>query len=251
VSFFWIINILSKRNSNWVEHFLKAGSIQLCAIKKLFLPQMHNQVNKNSRIDFFTFISLLKENLSLQQLIFTCSAKHSGQETSLLFCMRILLALLMGCAIFSTFAQNKSQYDNVFLTTANDFKRAEPQVILASDYVYSNPVEKDNAHRESAINFVMKWMQGTPDFSFPLDETLTKIAKNDYDLIGVYIACCAKYALEKGKGVSRDDIKYNSYVLLVTYCENPNNNYKIRGEVKKLADAKNQGKLKEYLESKK
>ena len=222
----------------------------MCAIKK-YLPQRNNQINKNSRIDFFTFIPLVKENLSLWQLIFTCSAKQSGQETSLLFCMRIILALLMGCAILSSFAQSKSQYDNVFLATASDFKRAEPQVILASDYVYSNPVEKDNAHRESAINFVMKWMQGTPDYSFPLDETLTKIAKNDYDLIGVYIACCAKYALEKGKGVSRDEIKYNSYVLLVTYCENPNNNYKIRGEVKKLADAKNQGKLKEYLESKK
>jgi hypothetical protein len=245
------MNGLSQRNSNRVEHFLIiTGYIQMCAIKK-YLPQRNNQINKNSRIDFFTFIPLVKENLSLWQLIFTCSAKQSGQETSLLFCMRIILALLMGCAIFGSFAQNKSQYDNVFLTTANDFKRAEPQVILASDYVYSNPVEKDNAHRESAINFVMKWMQGTPDFSFPLDETLTKIAKNDYDLIGVYIACCAKYALEKGKGVSRDDIKYNSYVLLVTYCENPNNNYKIRGEVKKLADAKNQGKLKEYLESKK
>jgi hypothetical protein len=245
------MNGLSQRNSNRVEHFLIiTGYIQMCAIKK-YLPQRNNQINKNSRIDFFTFIPLVKENLSLWQLIFTCSAKQSGQETSLLFCMRIILALLMGCAIFGSFAQNKSQYDNVFLTTANDFKRAEPQVILASDYVYSNPVEKDNAHRESAINFVMKWMQGTPDFSFPLDETLTKIAKNDYDLIGVYIACCAKYALEKGKGVSRDDIKYNSYVLLVNYCENPNNNYKIRGEVKKLADAKNQGKLKEYLESKK
>jgi hypothetical protein len=165
--------------------------------------------------------------------------------------MKIVLASLLIFTSLSIFSQSKSQYDNVFLATASDFRRAEPQVILASDYVYSNPVEKDNAHRESAINFVMKWMQGTPDYSFPLDETLTKIAKNDYDLIGVYIACCAKYALEKGKGVSRDDIKYNSYVLLVNYCENPVNNYKIRGEVKKLADAKNQDKLKEYLESKK
>jgi len=165
--------------------------------------------------------------------------------------MRILLALLLACAILSSFAQSKSQYDNVFLATASDFRRAEPQVILASDYVYSTPVEKDNAHRESAINFIMKWMQGTPDYSFPLDETLTKIAKGDYDFIGIYIASSAKYALQKGKGVSREDIRLNSYLLALSYCENPVNNYKIRGEIRKLADAKNQDKLKEYLESKK
>ncbi len=165
--------------------------------------------------------------------------------------MKIILSALLIFAALSIFSQNKSQYDNVLLNTANDFKRAEPQVILASDYVYSNPVEKDNAHRESAINFVMKWMQGTPDYSFPLDATLTKIAKGDYDFIGIYIASSAKYALQKGKGVSREDIQYNAYLLALDYCENPLNNYKIKGEIRKLADAKNQDKLREYLESKK
>lgn len=165
--------------------------------------------------------------------------------------MRTFLTILFVSTFLSTFAQPKSQYDNILLTTANEFKRAEPQVILASDYVYSNPVEKDNAHRESAINFIMRWMQGTPDFSFPLDETLTKIAKGDYDFIGIYIASSAKYALQKGKGVSREEIRYNAYLLALAYCENPVNNYKIKGEIRKLAEAKDQDKLKEYLESKK
>jgi len=39
-------------------------------------------------------------------------------------------------------------------------------------------------------------------------------------------------------------------VLFAGYCENPDNNYKPRGEMKKMLDAKNQNKLKEYLETK-
>jgi hypothetical protein len=49
--------------------------------------------------------------------------------------------------------------------------------------------------------------------------------------------------------VDRDELKLNSYRMLAIYCENPANNYKPRGEMKKMIDAKNQNKLKEYLDS--
>lgn len=159
-----------------------------------------------------------------------------------------LLLLLLSCA--GVFSQNTSQYDNILLTTANEFRKAEPQVMLAADYVYSTPIDKTDVNRTNAIKFIMRWMQGTSDYSFPLDETVTRITKNDYDLIGVFMVCMTKYALSKGKGTSRDEIKINGYLMLATYCENPNNNYKVRGEIKKLIDAKNQDKLKEYLDSK-
>ena len=104
-------------------------------------------------------------------------------------------------------------------------------------------------HRKDAITFILKWMGGTSDYSFAVDEAMKKITNDDRDLVGVYAACITKYALEKGKGVDREDLKYNSFLLLAKYCENTGNNYKPRGEVKKLIDAKNQDKLKEYLDS--
>ncbi len=164
--------------------------------------------------------------------------------------MKIHLSFLLFILVFSAFAQNSSKYDNILLTTANECRKAEPQVMLASDYVYSTPIDKKNFNRTNAISFIMKWMSGTSDFSFILDETIKKVTYNDKDLVGVYIACLAKYALEKGKGVDREDLKLNSYLMLAKYCEDPANNYKPRGEIKKLIEAKNQGKLKEYLETK-
>jgi hypothetical protein len=139
----------------------------------------------------------------------------------------------------------------VLLNTPNDYRKAEPIVTLAADYVYSSPISKDDVSRSNAISFIRRWMQGTPDFSFPFDETISKISKSDGEIVPMYMTCLVRYAIQKGKGTDRDEIKYNAYVQLAEYCENPVNNYKIRGEVKKMIDAKNQGKLKEYLEIKK
>ena len=156
------------------------------------------------------------------------------------------LLLLLNTIVFS---QKPSQYDNVPLTTAAEFRRAEPQVALAADYVFFSPVDKENVHRKDAISFILKWMGGTSDYSFAPDESMRKITNDDRDLVGTYAACITKYAIQIGKGVNRDSLKYNSYLLLAKFCENPENNYKPRGEIKKLIEAKNQNKLHEYLDS--
>jgi hypothetical protein len=96
----------------------------------------------------------------------------------------------------------------------------------------------------------MKWMQGTSDYSFVPDKIAFKITNNESEMVGLYFTCLAKYALEKGKTVDREVLRINSYRLLALYCENPDNNYKPKGEIKKLIEAKNQNKIREYLDSK-
>lgn len=124
-------------------------------------------------------------------------------------------------------------------------------MMLAADYVYSTPISKDDVNRTNAITFIRKWMLGTPDFSFTFDETIAKISKSDVEMASLYMTCLVRYAIQKGKGTDREEIRYNAFVKMAEYCENPANNYKARGEVKKMIDAKNQGKLKEYIEIKK
>lgn len=164
--------------------------------------------------------------------------------------MKIYLFLLCLFTLTSAFAQKTTQYDQILLSTPAEYRKAEPHVMLAADYVYTTPMDKDNLNSKNAVSFIMKWMAGTSDYSFVMDQTIMKITNNDRDLVGIYVACLTKYALQKGKGVDREELKLNSYLLLARYCENPANNYKPKGEMKKLIDAKNQNKLKEYLDSK-
>jgi hypothetical protein len=147
-------------------------------------------------------------------------------------------------------AQPSTQYGNILLNTAKDYRKAEPQVILAADYVYSSPLDKDNVYRGEATKFVMKWMGGTSDYSFTPDKTVSRITNGNNELYGLYFVCLAKYALEKGKGTDREELKISAYALLATYCENPANKCVIKGEIKKLIEAKNQNTLKQYIESK-
>jgi len=158
-----------------------------------------------------------------------------------------LIFLFFGLGVFS---QNFSNYQNITLQTAADYRKVEPQVMLAYELVLSTPVDKKNTNRLDAISFIMRWMSGTSDYSFVMDETLFKITNNDKDILGVYFACLAKYALQHGKNVDRSDLRYNSYLMLAQYCEIPENNLKPRGEIKKMVEAKNQNQLKEYLEKK-
>lgn len=165
--------------------------------------------------------------------------------------MKNIVVILPLLFFFQTFSQTQSHYDNVLLNKPADYKKAEPIVILAADYVYSSPISKDDVNRTNAISFIRKWMLGTPDFSFTFDETIAKVSKSDVEMAPLYMTCLVMYALQKGKGTDREEIRYNAYIKLVEYCENPANNYKARGEVKKMVDAKNQGRLKEYIEIKK
>lgn len=164
--------------------------------------------------------------------------------------MKIYISLLFLLSLLSAFAQKTTQYDHILLTTSADYRKAEPHVMLAADYVYTTPLDKDNLNSRNAISFIMKWMSGTSDYSFVMDQSIMRITNNDKDLVGIYVACLTKYALQKGKGVDREELKLNSYLLFAKYCENPTNNYKPKGEMKKFIDAKNQNKLKEYLDSK-
>jgi hypothetical protein len=165
--------------------------------------------------------------------------------------MRTFLSILFCFVALNSFSQNTSQYDNIPLNTAADFRKAEPQVILAADYAYTSPIDKENINRKNAISFVMKWMYGTSDYSFGMDETIIKVSNSENEILGIYFTCLAKYALSKGKGVDREEAKYNAYVMMAEYCENPANNFRMRGEIKKMVEAKKQGKLKEFLDSKK
>lgn len=164
--------------------------------------------------------------------------------------MKKLTILLIIFSSFSSFGQSV-QYDNILLATPADYRKAEPVVILATDYVYASAVDKEDLHRQSAISFIMKWMQGTQDYSFVLDETVTKLTKGDNDLFGIFVTCMAKSALQKGKGADRKAIKYDAFKLMAEYCENPLSKYKVRGEIKKVIAAKNENKLREYLDSNK
>lgn len=153
--------------------------------------------------------------------------------------------ITIGLFFNQSFAQQElPDFENIKLDQKSDYKQADSAALKASTYLLSTPFEKDNIHRLHALSFVIKWMSGTPDFSFTLDEDAIKTVKGNEALIGLYMAAMTKYALEN-RSLSKDTkaIKLNSLILLLNYCENTNNNIKMTKQLKKLSEAKAKGQL--------
>jgi hypothetical protein len=151
------------------------------------------------------------------------------------------------CSFYAS-AQTLPNFDLIKLEKTADYKPAEPFVLQTTNYLLSIPFKKDNTDRNNSLRFISKWMNGTPDFSFTFGDVAEKIGKDNYDLIGIYMAALGKYTLEN-KAAAKDTkvAKLNAIIMLLNYCENKDNNIRMSKQLKKLAEAKEKGQLEQAL----
>jgi hypothetical protein len=160
---------------------------------------------------------------------------------------KIMIALLFLC-FNNIYAQDLPNFDEIKLEQKSDYKSAESSVTKAVDYMLSTPFDKKDINRLKSLQFLMKWMSGTPDFSFNLDNLATKISKGNDDILGLYLACMTKYCMGNRESAKDDKlVKLNSLKLLLDYCEKPDNKIKMTKELKKLSDANKKGELESNL----
>jgi len=146
------------------------------------------------------------------------------------------------------FSQNLPNFNDIKLDKAIDYKVADSFVLIATNYLLTTPFDKDDIGRLKSLQFVIKWMSGTPDYTFTLDEAATKIMKGSDDLLGIYMAAMSKFSLEN-KAASKDtkNVTLNAVKLLLNYCEKTGNNIKMTKQLKKLSEARAKGELEQAL----
>ena len=155
--------------------------------------------------------------------------------------------------VFTTvtaFSQTASIYDDISLKSVADCRTANKYALAAADYLYNTPFDKDDAQRTKALQFVSKWMDATPDFTFIIDATVSeKVVKGNEDLLGYYMAGMTKFCLENIDKSKNDALVMVSTIkMLLTYCENPKNNLKMPAALQKLSDANKKGELVKALQ---
>ncbi len=133
------------------------------------------------------------------------------------------------------FGQNFSQLNNQKLKTSQDFKQAEDNALEASNYLLNTPYNKNDVNRLYAIQYVIKWMEGTPDYTFSIGSKAMTLTKGSDKLLSLYFAAMTKAVLEnKGTKLTDDQIYYESEAYLVDFCANPKNNLKPSKAIKKI-----------------
>ena len=149
---------------------------------------------------------------------------------------------------FASNAQDYSKLNDIELKNKEDFSQAENKALECSIYILTTPVDEENTNRNNALQFMFRWMDGTPEYTFTLDETMGRLKQTSDELLGVYMACMCRYVLEnKDKAKNDKDVKYNSVLMLIDYSQDPDHNVEITGEVENLIRAKDEHRLKEYI----
>lgn len=158
-----------------------------------------------------------------------------------------LFACLLFCSQIS-YSQEVPDYDKYILHERTDYKAADSIARKASTYLLSTPFKKDNIDRLRSIQFMIRWMSGTPDYNFNLDQSISSIIKGNDELLALYMAAMTKYVLEN-PALAKDEklVKINSVKLLLAYCENPVNNIKMTKALQKLSQANQKGELEKVL----
>lgn len=161
----------------------------------------------------------------------------------------LFLYLLLLITFNESFSQSLPKYDEIKLEAKEDFNDAANDAALkAATYLLSTPMESKSIDRLKSLQYIIKWMSGSPDYSFTLDEQATKFTKSNEDLLGLYMAAMTKYVLEnKSESNNQNKIKLNAVKMIIAYAMDTGNNVKINKELKKVIEADENGRLEEYL----
>jgi hypothetical protein len=146
----------------------------------------------------------------------------------------IFIALI---TLFSTisFGQNFSELANSEFKSVESYKSAENKVLVCANYLFNNPGNKAELNRLNAIQYIMKWMAGTPDYTFEIGEKAMELTKGKPDLLALYMAAITKVVIENKDGeLSNDDIYNGAEKLLVNYCSISDNKMKPSKKIRKL-----------------
>lgn len=161
--------------------------------------------------------------------------------------INVILFLLLLSAFISR-GQDYSSFQSLEFKSKDDYKQYEDKVLEMATYVLSVPIDNANKNRLIALQTIINWMSGTPDYQFGIDASIEPLMKKNDEIIGLYMASMTKYSLSnKEKASDPGAVKLNSFSMLLEYCEKESNGIRKFKELDKAITARNNGKLKEYL----
>jgi len=167
--------------------------------------------------------------------------------------MRYLIFFLLFFTTEALFAQ-----DGILDITFNSNGRALASFDVFDSSVHSLALQDDgkiiaggtvfNEGNFSQFGLARFNSDGTPDFTFEVDENFTKPFLSETDLLGLYMSAIAKFALEHRQLASDiNSVNLGAAKMIVDYSNKPSNNLKQTGELKKMATALKKGELEKYF----
>ena len=132
--------------------------------------------------------------------------------------------------------QTAYPYQDIKLEKPSDYKAMEPLALTTAKSLLSIPFSADDANRKQAVEFLSTWASGTTTCQFYMKGVVEEIS-TESDLLSIYLAAMVKFTLENRiEAVNPLVVEKNSCRLVLAYCDNPVNNFKLKKKVRKLLE---------------
>ena len=158
-----------------------------------------------------------------------------------------LFLFLFFSVIVNSSAQEFPNLSNIKLKKRSHYVTAEPEILKLVNYLFETPIDPKNYARKEAGEFLIKWMNGTPEYVFILEEKETKYFNTDADLMLMYMTSLTKFMLENKSVTDQKVIVLESMKLALNYLNSQQNKKHWSVSLWQLNDANLNGKLKDFL----
>lgn len=157
--------------------------------------------------------------------------------------MKKCFLILFVFASLSSFSQ--TDYSKISMVKDADYKPAEKYALEASNYALSKPLDANDKQRAAATDFLHKWMEGTPDYTYAIEMPLvSKLNSENEGLMGVYFAGMTKFSLENtAKAQDADLVMVSGIKTMLAYSEKPENKVVLSETLKRLIELNKKGEL--------
>lgn len=127
-------------------------------------------------------------------------------------------------------------YRDIKLEKPADYKAMEPLALSVATSLLSTPFVADDRNRIQSIEFLSNWASGTKTCQFFMKGVVEDIS-TESDLLSLYLAAMVKFTLEnRVEAVNPLVVEKNACRMVLAYCDNPANNFKLKKKVRKLLE---------------
>ncbi|UTW65459.1 hypothetical protein KFE94_12455 [bacterium SCSIO 12643] len=130
---------------------------------------------------------------------------------------KIIFSLLFSLVTLTINAQDFKELPTISMETKEDFKENESVALECAQFILSHAPEYQQRNRLLAIQFILRWMEGT-EITFELGEDFLKYAGKDTDRTAVYLAAMTTAALADTESATTDQINKQTSILFLDYC---------------------------------
>ena len=133
-------------------------------------------------------------------------------------------------------AQTIYPYQDIKLEKPADYKGTESLALSAATFLLTTPFLEADKNRGNTLKFLNDWMSGTKEYQFYFQGKASDISF-ERNLLSLYIAAMAKYSLEnKTESVNPMKVDLNASRLVLAYCDDPKNNFKLKKKYRKILE---------------